>query len=51
MDVTVKEMVKKDVFKTVYGPLAYQFAKEKTKQLELPTVKGAQIVFLTLEKE
>jgi hypothetical protein len=45
-DVTVKEGPK-----TVLGPLAYVFAKEKTKQLELPTPKGTFIVFFTLEKE
>ncbi len=49
IDVTVKEAVKKDVTKTVFGPITYQFTKEKTKQLELPTLKGASIVFLTLE--
>lgn len=45
-DVMVKEGAK-----TVYGPLTYTYTKEKTKQIELPTAKGAYIVFLTLEKE
>ena len=49
IDVTVKETVKKDVVKTVFGPITYTFAKEKTKQLELPTAKGSSIVFLTIE--
>ena len=49
IDVTVKETVKKDVVKTVFGPISYTFSKEKTKQLELPTAKGSSIVFLTIE--
>ena len=51
VDVTVKEVSKKDGVKTVLGPLTYTFAKERTKQLELPMAKGTYIVFLTLEKE
>ncbi|MEI6232774.1 MAG: hypothetical protein WCT04_06970 [Planctomycetota bacterium] len=48
VDVTVREKTKTGE-KTVFGPITYQFSKEKTKQLELPTTKGAYIVFLTLE--